>query len=237
MTAPAFRRRFWVVASLLAAVSLLAASCSSSGSTAPSAASSSSSNSSILPTPSGTVPDSIEDVNSNKDMTGVVTQLSGDKNPYNTLIPYVCPFLPDSLTQGKLGMSSKRTSFGGKHTLIQACDMATDTGPNYEQLSIGVIIRSVSIADLLRVPGISVLRSGVRIAANVTGILYKLSTDDKGSAKFCNLAWGTFYGSAAVTVSVDNGYAADPCAKAVEVAPEISPFLPKEPLQMRPTEG
>ncbi|GGF44388.1 hypothetical protein GCM10007298_45160 [Williamsia phyllosphaerae] len=173
-------------------------------------------------------------------MTGVVTTYSdheNPKNPYFDIIPYVCPFLPDSLTRDKLKMTKKQTGFGGQHSLLQLCRMVTDTGPNYESLSITVAIQATSFADVSAIPDHTTIETKVPIRSDVTGTVYKTRNDDRTSTKYCNIVWGTFYGSASVTVGVSNGYRAEPCEKVREYAPLIAPYLPSKPIQMRPTEG
>ncbi|WP_299575251.1 hypothetical protein [uncultured Williamsia sp.] len=179
-------------------------------------------------------------MNSTKDMTGVVTTLSdhdSPRNPYFDLIPNVCAFLPDSLTKDRLGMAEKNTGFAGKHSLLQLCNMATTSGPNYEQLGLVVTIQATSIADVSSNPEHRDIDKSVPVWRNVTGVLYKNPADDTQGDQVCNLAWGTFYGSAVVTVSTTGGYKADPCSKAREFSAEIAPYLPSRPVQMRPSEG
>ncbi|MBJ7291144.1 hypothetical protein [Williamsia sp.] len=230
------RRTTAVASAVLAAALVAVVGCSPSADGPAPQAASSSSNPDALPTPEGTVPDSIEDINSTKDMTGVVTTYSNDANPYIKLIPYVCPFLPDSLTREKLGMVDKQTGFGGQHTLLQICNMGSATGPNYEQLGITVTVQATSFSDATSTASINKIAEDVPVWKNVTGTVYKNSIDDTDEEKVCNIVWGTFYGSAVVSIFVSKGYVADACQKAPEVARMVAPFLPSTPSEMRPTE-
>lgn len=231
------RRTTAVASAVLAAALVAVVGCSSSAEGPDPQAASSSSNPAALPTPAGTVPDSIQDINSTKDMTGVVTTYSNDENPYLKLIPYVCTFLPDSLTKQVLGMETKQTGFGGQHTLLQTCSMAGPSGPNYEQIGITVTVQATSYAEDTASPKHTNIARAVPIWRDVTGSLYQNPGDVSEDLVYCNLSWGTFYGSAVVTVYTRDGYRADPCDKAKEFAPKIAPLLPSRPVQMRPTEG
>ncbi|WP_253660132.1 hypothetical protein [Williamsia maris] len=192
-------------------------------------------------------PDSIEDVNSTKDMTGVVTTYSdadSPKNPYFDLIPYVCPFLPDSITRGKLGMTQISNGFAGQHRLLNLCNMQNEAAPlGGARLSISVTLQATSFTDVFASPTHTNVATSVPIWRNVTGLVYKNAGDDDDRSdgtprtRVCNMVWGTFYGTARVAVLAGFGYRVDPCRKVVEVAKLVAPYLPSKPIQMRPTEG
>ncbi len=231
------------VAALVIAAVVGVSGCTSgtSGEAGPAASAASSPNSGLLPTSAGVKPDSTEDVNSTKDMTGVVTTYSdadSPKNPYYSLIPYVCPFLPDSITRGNLGMTQIINGFGGQHSLLNLCNMQSEADANTgARLGIAVTMQATSFADVGASPTHTDIAKNVHIWRNVSGLIYKNAGDDDARTRVCNLAWGTFYGTAVVTVDVYENPAIDPCAKVVEVAKLAAPYLPSKPIQMRPNEG
>ncbi|MBT0567151.1 hypothetical protein [Williamsia sp. CHRR-6] len=185
-----------------------------------------------LPTSAGVVKDSIEDVNSNKDMTGVVTTIAGDRNPYVRLIPYVCKFLPDSVTKA-LGMVRKQNAFGGQHKFLQACSMQSEEFQTGGSIGLTISVQASTLAEVTGGERRKILKNNIELGSNVLGTSYKLDGDDGENFSTCNVVWGTFYGTAVSTVIAYRQGDLDSCSKAIGAARAVLPYLPRKPIQMR----
>ncbi|MBT0568488.1 hypothetical protein [Williamsia sp. CHRR-6] len=181
---------------------------------------------------SGVAKDSPADVNSTKDMTGVVMEYPPGKNPYFNRMPDVCKFIPDSLMK-ELGMIRKKTGFDGSSELFQSCNMYGVPQENGAQLSISAGLYAQNISSSTDPSRNQIVNSKVDLGRNVIGTVYISPKTNVELLQNCFLDWGTFYGTASVNVGSARQAVADPCDGIVEIAKKILPYLPSKPYQLR----
>ncbi|MGJ0118326.1 hypothetical protein ACQ7HM_03875 [Williamsia sp. MIQD14] len=228
------RRRFgkWSASvSLLAVTMVCASACSSGGGSAEPAPSSSANIQSASVAP-GVEKDSVLDLNSTKDMTGVVTTVPIGKSPYDKNMPDICSFItPEAM--GRLGVDSKEKGFNSFPLVTQTCTLTAALDNDF---LISAVIYVNNIEEHLSVPSFKgESREATPLFGNVKA--YKL-TDQvatrPGGPYTCEVAWGTFYGTAAVRFNDDKSDASL-CDRAFTAAKTIGPLMPKSPSQMRPS--
>ena len=56
---------------------------------------------------------------------------------------------------------------------------------------------------------------------------------DPADPRTCRVLWGTFYGTAGVTVDRNDGNTMDPCRDVVALARAVHDYLPTRPDEMR----
>ncbi|WP_150116592.1 hypothetical protein [Williamsia herbipolensis] len=215
------------------------AACSSDGTdNAPVASLSNPSPSSVAASasvPAGVEKDSVLDLNSTKDMTGVVTTVPINKSPYIDHLPDICQFIPDSVVQ-QLGATRKKKGFTGTRLITQGCVIQPPLGEL--TFSINAAIYVNNIRELLTRPENRIFRSNVEIASSLRGTAFQdtgVDLNDGRGYENCRVAWGTFYGAAVISFDINPGYKANTCERAISAAQEIAPFMPKSPSQMRST--
>lgn len=215
--------------SVLAATMLTVSACGSGGGSAEPAASSSASIQSASVAP-GVEKDSVLDLNSTKDMTGVVTTVPIGKSPYDKNMPDICNFItPAAMT--KLGVDSKEKGFNSSPLVTQTCTL---TAAMNNDFLISAVIYVNNIEEHLSVPSFKGdSREVTPLYSNVKA--YKLTdrvATRPGGPYTCEVAWGTFYGTAAVRFNDDKSDAGL-CDRAFTAAQTIAPLMPKSPSQMR----
>ncbi|MCX6470064.1 MAG: hypothetical protein NTW76_12225 [Corynebacteriales bacterium] len=220
--------------SVLAATVMTVSACSSGGGSAEPAASSSARIQSASVAP-GVEKDSVLDLNSTKDMTGVVTTVPIGKSPYDKNMPDICNFItPAAMTE--LGVETKKKGFYGSPLVYQAC-LLRPAASFTTEFTLGAGIFVNNIQEHLGAPSLrdALIRSGVSIAPKVEAYeLRDRATNKTGGPYSCEVAWGTFYGTASINIIDDNSEEGI-CDRTVAAAKILQPLLPKSPSQMRPT--
>jgi hypothetical protein len=220
----------------------LAATACSSGSPGRVAADGSSSSAPSSPgfvvesTPPGTPKDSVLDLNSTKDMTGVETTVTYADSPYAAHFPDICTLIPDSLLP-QLGVISKERGFTGTQLQSQACFMLGASDPQGRPIgSITVSFFINNIQELQDPDTVMTLRKGIRVNDKITAVLTRVNPYGPTDTEYvnqCQLTWGTFFGGIGVSYKAETPNQ-DPCAKATDAGRLIAPYMPKSPSQMRP---
>lgn len=217
--------------SVLAATVMTASACSSGGGSAEPAASSSASIQSASVAP-GVEKDSVLDLNSTKDMTGVITTVPIGKSPYDKNMPDICNFITPQV-MSELGYDAKKKGFDGSPLVYQNCALTRSTSTDII-LGVGIFVNNIK--EHLSAPSLRRATPGTtRIFANVDAYqLRDTGTNDVGGPYSCEIAWGAFYGTA--TVQITDYKSEDRiCDRALAAARILGPLLPKSPSQMRPT--
>lgn len=228
------------VGAIAVCVGLAASACSSGSTAGVETASSSASASPAFPVeslPPGVQKDSVEDLNSTKDMTGVVTTVPFGESPYAAHLPDVCQFIPNSVST-KFGMSVKRKAFRGTQLVVQTCDMQQLSPEGEVQSSITVSYYINTIQDILNPSKAEVVTPQVQLTDKVVGTVNRSipsSPDDATSLESCGTAWGTFFGAILVIFRYFDQQNPSACEKSVEAARLIAPAAPRSPSQMRPS--
>lgn len=234
------RRNTRLAIAVMATVMVATTACTSgtTGEPSPSSASASVEASPAFPlesVPPSVEKDSVLDLNSTKDMTGVVTTVPFGESPYAAHLPDICTFIPESAMK-QLGVESKKRGFRGTQLISQVCSLFHfESG----KVAYGVAVNfyTNNIRELLN-PEIAVtLRKDVSISPRVRGVVNKLNQsgpDDTNFKQECGTAWGTFFGGIVVRYKTSTPQSVDPCARSVDAARAIVDFMPKSPSQMRP---
>ena len=224
----------------------LAASGCSSGSTAGVESASSSASASASASASPAFPsesvapdvqkDSVEDLNSTKDMTGVITTIPGSESPYIDYLPNICRFV-SAKTMAALGVQTKRLGFRGTRLVSQVCSLQHLTSGSVTS-SIAVNFYINNIEEITQPSRAVFQQKNVRVSPEISGDVIKLPESGPGDTTFqreCGTAWGTFFGAIVVRFRDDVGTpGVDPCAVSLQAARLLAPEMPKSPSQMRP---
>lgn len=227
------------VGAIAVCVGLAASACSSGSTAGVDSASSSASASPAFPVeslPPGVQKDSVQDLNSTKDMTGVVTTVAGTDSLYVDYLPDICNFVPADV-MSKLDVQNKRLGFRGNRLVSQVCSLQHyDSG--LITFSIAVNFYVNNFMEITQPSRAVIQRRGVQIVPGVSGDVIKLPESGPDDATFrqeCGTAWGTFFGSIVVRFRNDaDAPGIDACARSVQAAQSIAPSMPKSPSQMRP---
>jgi len=80
----------------------------------------------------GVQKDSVLDLNSTKDMTGVVTTVPIGESPYDKNMPDICGFITQA-AMGQLDLATKKKGFSGSPLVAQSCALqpAASFSSNY----------------------------------------------------------------------------------------------------------
>lgn len=234
------RRNTRLLIAVLATVMVATTACTSgtTGDPAPNTAIASAQTSPAFPSesvPPGVEKDSVLDLNSTKDMTGVVTTVPINKSPYLDHLPDICALIPQTAMK-QLGVETRKLGFRGTQLISQVCAM--------QHLNEGSIASSVAVNfytnsyQELTAPDISqTLERNIPIYKNVLGSLNKLPESGPDNTTYkqeCGTAWGTFFGGIVVRYRTSTPETVDPCARSVKAARIIAPYMPKSPSEMRP---
>lgn len=225
------------VGAIAVCVGLAASACSSGSTAGVETASSSASASPAFPVeslPPGVEKDSVQDLNSTKDMTGVVTTVPFGQSPYAAHLPDVCDFVPENYLS-QFGLLSKKRGFKGTQLVVQSCVMQGPgaSGPDY---SSSVSFYTNNIDEILEPSKVELLQKDVKLSSRVSGFVEKdrpFGPDDTASIRTCGTAWGTFFGAIVVDFRSDTPSIPDPCAKSLDAAKFLVDGMPKSPSQMR----
>ena len=217
------RRGVVSVVAVLATVSLAATGCSSggSGSSAPSAA-----NVQSVSVPPGVEKDSVRDLNSTKDMSGVVTTVPAADSPYRGLLPSVCPLFPAEALHKEAIQSAMK---GLDQKSFRSCSFSYG-GFGRKASSAGLYIQNIEELTSQNV-SYKVRSAGIDLGGNVVGRTLQSVADPQSTE--CVVSWGTFFGSADVRYNADVGASEDPCLSAVQLARALRQYFPSSPSQMR----
>ncbi len=217
---------------VIAATVLASSACDSDGGGSGPAAPSSSSNESSASVAAGVEKDSVLDLNSTKDMTGVVTTVPIGKSPYDKNMPDICGFITQG-AMGKLGVVAKQKGFYGSPLVYQSCILRPP--PSFTvDFSISAEIYVNNLQEHLSVPNLKKVQpEPTKLFENVSAYKLRDSNVD-GLTNLCQLAWGTFYGTAVVTLT-DEKSSTNICERTLDAAKVLGPLMPKSPSQMRPT--
>lgn len=235
------RRNTRLSSAVLAAVVVATTACTSetTGEPTPTSASASAGASPAFPSesvPPGVEKDSVLDLNSTKDMTGVVTTVPFGESPYAAHLPDICTLVPATVME-ELGVTTKKRGFRGTQLVVQGCNMQhLDTGDVTYNVTVGFYTNNLSE---ISAPGKAVIqRNGVKISSKISGRTSKLPPTEPGDPTFreqCGTAWGTFFGAIVVNYRTSKPESVDPCSKSESAARIIAPYMPKSPSEMRPT--
>ncbi|GAB2655040.1 hypothetical protein GCM10027169_18870 [Gordonia jinhuaensis] len=172
-------------------------------------------------------------VNSTKDLSTVTATIDGEHSPYADSLPNICPRFPDSaLIKAGLDPQMGRNPLSGKTTgLLQSCSLAASdpSGREFQLWSVAVGITSQNIRQIIDQSQIHVIRSNVSIGPHSA---YMFHSDGDGPLE-CSVAWGTFFGSVMIDFNGEEWDPIDPCAKVVDVAKVLYPYIPARPSEMR----
>jgi hypothetical protein len=188
---------------------------------------------SSMPVPPGVPKDSVLDLNSTKDMTGVVTTVPIGQSPYDENMPDLCAFLPQSALD-LVGMVAKKKSFYGPKLITQSCQL---TPAPSESGGAGIDFTAYvnNIGEYLANPDIAKIDEIVLMEPAVRATVVRArGTDFTEGAWGCGVVWGTFFGTASISI-LDFDTDKDICLRAVVAARKLAPFMPKSPSEMRPT--
>ncbi|MCP2160787.1 hypothetical protein LX12_001974 [Williamsia serinedens] len=229
------------VGAIAVCVGLAASACGSGSTAGVETASSSASASPAFPVeslPPGVQKDSVFDLNSTKDMTGVVTTVPFGQSPYAAHLPDVCNFVPQTLMD-RFGFEGKRRGFRGTQLVAQACNLQHQGADGLPDYSATIGFYTNNISEVLRTDRVSILRRDVTLSPSVSATLNRLipaSSEDLTALQTCSASWGTFFGA----ISVSFRYFAEPprdsCNEAVAAAKLFVSSAPKSPSQMRAAE-
>ncbi|WP_188493352.1 hypothetical protein [Williamsia phyllosphaerae] len=187
--------------------------------------------------PPGVKKDSVLDLNSTKDMTGVVTTVPFGESPYAAHLPDICTFVPREVME-RLRVDNKRRGFTGTQLVSQACIMLRSAA-GFVQANLTVNFYTSNISEVLASDVAVVLEKDIRISAEISGTSKKLPPSGPEDSTFeeeCGTAWGTFFGAIVVNYRTRNPDEDDPCAGSINAAKIIAPAMPKSPSQMRPAQ-
>ncbi|MGU3292472.1 hypothetical protein [Williamsia sp. M5A3_1d] len=223
------------VASLAAVVAVVASACgggdpggSAASSVAPSVAGVSS-----VPVPAGVAKDSVLDLNSTKDMTGVVTTVPIGESPYDENMPDICPFIPQS-AMDQLGMGLKEKSFSGRKLVTQSCILSRPGVTQYDE-QYDATISVNNFAEYKTNPRFVFVRENFQISSKLTGsVIRNRTVDFPPNVSRCEVSWGTFYGTASVAF-LNAKSDSEICERAEIAAKVLAPGMPKSPSEMRAT--
>ncbi len=180
----------------------------------------------------GVVKDSVLDLNSTKDMTGVVTTVPIGKSPYDKNMPDICGFITQE-AMDKLGVATKKKAFSGSPLIFQSCQLMPALDSDLV-ISAGIYVNNIQ--EHLSVPTLT--RSGSNLVPIFASVSAHILTNDAfkalPDARRCEASWGTFYGTATVGVS-DFKLNGNACWRAIEAAKILGPLMPRSPSVMRPT--
>ncbi|MGU3292770.1 hypothetical protein [Williamsia sp. M5A3_1d] len=184
--------------------------------------------------PPGVQKDSVLDLNSTKDMTGVVTTVSGPESPYIDHLPDICGLVPDTAMQ-QLGVQNKSRGFRGTQLVTQSCVMQhLDSGNVTYSVTPSFYVSNFS---QITTPDVAVIQQrGIKLTDKITAITTKLppyGPDDSTFREECGAAWGTFFGSINVNYRTKTPATDDPCEGAIRAARILAPNMPKSPSEMR----
>ena len=225
---------------VLAAVIATASACTSQTAGEPTAGSASATGDNSPAFPSESVPpgvqkDSVLDLNSTKDMTGVATTVSFADSPYAAHLPDICTYIPDSVMQ-QLGVQTKKRGFRGTQLVTQSCVMLK-RGSIKTNYSVTVNFYTNNFAEISNPARTNTFQTGVQIGPKVvaaTQRLKPLGPDDLAVENVCGTAWGTFFGSIVVNYRASDPPDPQPCSQSIAAAKLIVPLMPRSPSQMRP---
>ncbi|GGF38147.1 hypothetical protein [Williamsia phyllosphaerae] len=235
------RRNTRLSIAVMAAVMVATTACTSgtTGEPSPSTDNASAEASPAFPSesvPPGVEKDSVLDLNSTKDMTGVVTTVSFADSPYAAHLPDICTFIPQKTMQ-QLGVETKKRGFRGTQLVSQACTMFKFDEAGNISYSVTINFFTNNITELTE-PGSVVLQNrDVRLTDKISATVSKLPATSPGDPTFresCQTSWGTFFGSINVDFRTSSPERLDPCSQSVEAATKIVSLMPKSPSQMRP---
>lgn len=226
------------VGAIAVCVGLAASACSSGSTAGVESASSSASASPAFPVeslPPGVQKDSVFDLNSTKDMTGVVTTVPFGQSPYAANLPNVCDFVPNSLLQ-ELGLATKLKAFRGTQLVVQTCDMQGRDAQGTPTKSLDVSFYTNNIRETLDPKRVQILEQNVAISPRVNAVVKKSipgSPDDETAIESCDVAWGTFFGAIVVSYQDFSGFKPSTCNIALSAAKAVVQSAPRSPSQMR----
>lgn len=229
------------VGAIAVCVGLAASACSSGSTAGVDAASSSASASPAFPVeslPPGVQKDSVQDLNSTKNMTGVVTTLPANQSPYIDHLPDVCSFV-DSDQMRRLNLRTKKLAFKGTRLVGQACSLQGFDASGNLQATILLGFYTDNIQQITAPERAVVIALDVPITQNISGIKSKLpptSPDDPTFMDSCSTSWGTFFGAITVDFNRGEGSSVDPCSASTDAARVLVGTMPRSPSQMRPAQ-
>ncbi|MBT0567661.1 hypothetical protein [Williamsia sp. CHRR-6] len=169
--------------------------------------------------------DSIRDLNSTKDMSGVVTTIPENQSPYVGNLPEICPFLPRKQLEA-LGASKVTSAILSDY--IQSCAFQPDSNQGWVGAS---AIYTLPLYQYKSGQTYRVIREGVPLPGGRVGTLLRQRLDP--DSRECVVAWGTFYGVAEVSYNRSADSSEDECQRALSYAEVVAPNLPTRPSQMR----
>ncbi|MBT0567664.1 hypothetical protein [Williamsia sp. CHRR-6] len=175
--------------------------------------------------PADVLKDSIRDLNSNKDMSGVVTTIPENQSPYVGHLPQVCPFLPKKPLEA-LGAKKIVLNLDGEY--IQSCRFQPD---GIEGWGAAAAIFTVPEYDYKDNPAYKVIREGIMLPRNNKAFMMKSTSG--GDSRECVVAWGTFYGVAETNYNASFDSSENECDRALAYAKIVAEYLSIKPSQMR----
>ena len=216
----------WIAASIVTVAGLVSGCSSTSGGTATSASSTSAAR-------QGLSEDDPANTTSTKDMSTVTASppAPGKSSPYLDRMINICPRFPDSAVTAagldpSLGRHALNTNTRG---LLNTCGFnaadPTDRYPAAWGATVG--ITSQSIDELIHQPEARIQQSNIPIGPH-TGYTFRLTSQDETT---CTLTYGTFFGATMFT-GTQADYPIDTCAKAIQVARALYPYIPTRPSEL-----
>lgn len=229
------------VGAIAVCVGLAASACSSGSTAGVESASSSASASPAFPVeslPPGVQKDSVQDLNSTKDMTGVVTTVPAGQSPYIDYLPDVCDFIPDSLLK-RFGLSGKTKGFKGTRLVVQSCTMQGLDARGLASKSVTVSYYINNISEVLEPSKNQIIMPRVQLSDRVFASVKRMipsGPEDEVTRETCGTAWGTFFGAIVVNFrQYDEGTNPVQCQMSLAAARLVAPSSPRSPSQMRPS--
>lgn len=228
------------VGAIAVCVGLAASACSAGSTAGVESASSSASASPAFPIeslPPGVQKDSVQDLNSTKDMTGVVTTIPIGQSPYVRHLPDVCGFVSPQLMQ-KFGLVSKRKGYSGQDLIVQSCTMQALDNEGLASSTVTISFFTNNIAEISNPSKTALVKPNVRISDKVVGQIRKpvpATSDDQTALQTCDTSWGTFFGAIIVSYRSLANPQSDLCGNSLEAAKLFASSAPRSPSQMRPS--
>ena len=228
------------VGAIAVCVGLAASACSSGSTAGVESASSSASASPAFPVeslPPGVEKDSVQDLNSTKDMTGVVTTVPIGQSPYIDHLPDVCSFVSPQLMQA-FDLVNKRKGYKGQRLIVQTCTMQALDSEGLASSSVTISFFTNNIQEISDPSKTSLVTPNVRIGDRIVGQIRKpvpAAADDRTALQTCDTSWGTFFGAIIVSYRSLSDPQSDLCGNSLRAAQLFALNAPRSPSQMRPS--
>ncbi|MCE5290894.1 MAG: hypothetical protein LLG14_16875 [Nocardiaceae bacterium] len=168
------------------------------------------------------------DVGSDEDLSGYTATVAAGDSPYLDLLPSVCKRIPDLFFTSR-GMKPPDAISDDSGSLLSLCNAVSANRKDPTGWAVTVGIYADPISFFKSESSLQIVKDNIAVGPDI-GTMFR----DPEDVTTCRLQWGTFYGSAGVTIYPNMGNTMDPCRDIVEVAAAVHQYLPSRPNEMRP---